>query len=170
MKKIIIIGCPGSGKSTFGRKLRDITGLPLYHLDMMYWNKDKTTVAKEVFLDRLYSAMNTEEWIIDGNYSRTVEERIKNYDTVFLFDLPTGVCIQGATDRLGKERYDLPWIDTELDSKFKKEIEDFPKNSLPAIYEFLDKYKENKTIVIFKSRQQADKYINDFKNCGVCQI
>ena len=50
MEKVIIIGCPDSGKSTFGRKLKIITGLPLYHLDMMFWNEDRTTVTKEVFI------------------------------------------------------------------------------------------------------------------------
>ena len=58
------------------------------------------------------------EWIIDGNYSRTIEERIKACDTVFLFDLPTEICLQGAVERLGKGRYDMPWISTELDPEF----------------------------------------------------
>ena len=53
MEKVIIIGCPGSGKSTFGRQLKRITGLPLYHLDMMLWNEDGTTVSKEIFIERL---------------------------------------------------------------------------------------------------------------------
>ena len=49
-KKVIIIGSPGSGKSTFARKLRDITGLPLHYLDMIWHRPDKTTVSKEEFL------------------------------------------------------------------------------------------------------------------------
>ena len=57
MKKIIVIGCPGSGKSTFARALHDKTGIPLYHLDMMYWNADKTTVEKSVFLERLSAVL-----------------------------------------------------------------------------------------------------------------
>ena len=61
MEKVIIIGCPGSGKSTFGRKLKRITGLPLFHLDMMFWNEDKTTVSKEVFTARLREAMSNPE-------------------------------------------------------------------------------------------------------------
>ena len=65
MKKIIIIGCPGSGKSTLSRSLHKITNIPLYHLDMLFWNEDKTTVEKSVFLDRLLKVIQNDEWIID---------------------------------------------------------------------------------------------------------
>ena len=73
MKKVIVIGCPGSGKSTFARELHDKTGIPLYHLDMMYWNADKTTVEKRVFLELLSAVLEKDEWIIDGNYGFTME-------------------------------------------------------------------------------------------------
>ena len=86
MKKIIVIGCPGSGKSHFSRELNAKTGIPLYHLDMMYWNIDKTSVEKSVFLDRLDSVMQKEKWIIDGNYASTMEMRISNSDTVIFLD------------------------------------------------------------------------------------
>ena len=72
MKKIIVIGCPGSGKSTFSRALHNKTGIPLYHLDMMYWNSNKTTVEKFIFLERLSEALQKSEWIIDGNYNSTI--------------------------------------------------------------------------------------------------
>ena len=64
MKKIIVIGCPGSGKSTVSRALHNKTGIPLYHLDMMYWNADKTTVEKSVFLERLSAVLKKDELII----------------------------------------------------------------------------------------------------------
>ena len=53
MKKVMVIGCSGSGKSTFSRALHDKTNIPLYYLDMLFWNADKTTVEKSVFLERL---------------------------------------------------------------------------------------------------------------------
>ena len=86
----------------------------------------------------------TDEWIIDGNYSRTVEMRLKECDTVILFDLPTEVCLQGATERLGKGRYDLPWLETELDPEFECFIKDFANNSLPKLYTLIEKYKSEK--------------------------
>ena len=77
MERIIVIGCPGSGKSTFSRALHQITGIPLVHLDMLFWNKDKTTVEKAVFLERLEKAMQQSRWIIDGNYATTMELRMQ---------------------------------------------------------------------------------------------
>ena len=89
--------------------------------------------------------------------------RLKECDTVFLFDLPTEVCLQGATERIGKGRYDLPWLETELDPEFAGFIKEFKENSLPKIYNLLEKYKNEKQIVIFKSREEADEYLE--KGC-----
>lgn len=158
MKKIIVIGCPGSGKTTFAEKLRDKTGLPLFYLDAIWHKPDKTHITREEYDARLSEILALDEWIIDGNYSRTMERRLAECDTVFLFDLPTEVCLEGAVARLGKERYDLPWIDTELDPKLKAEIEGFLQKNRPAIYALLEKYKDQKTVVVFKSREEADAY------------
>ncbi len=159
MKKVIVIGCPGSGKTTFAEKLNKMTGLPLYYLDAIWHKPDKTHIPREEFDERITEIFSTPEWIIDGNYKRTIEMRLKECDTVFLFDLPTEVCLQGATERIGKGRYDLPWIETELDEEFKQFIEEFPEKTLPAIYELIEKYKEGKQVIIFKSREEADEYI-----------
>ena len=160
MDKVIIIGCPGSGKTTFAEKLNKCTGLPLYYLDAIWHKPDKTHISREDFDERILEIFKKDKWIIDGNYKRTIEMRLKECDTVFLFDLTTEVCLQGATERIGKGRYDLPWIETELDPEFKQFIEEFPKDTLPQIYDLLEKYKDNKHIIIFKSREEADKFIS----------
>ena len=162
MKKIIVIGCPGSGKTTFAPKLRDKTGLPLFYLDAIWHKPDRTHISREEYDARLAEILALDSWIIDGNYSRTVECRVAACDTVFLFDLPVEVCLDGAVSRLGQKRYDMPWIDTELDPRLKREIEEFPSKNLPAIYSMLDRHKD-KIIVVFKSREQADDFLNSFK-------
>lgn len=159
MKKIIVIGCPGSGKTTFSEKLRDKMGLPLFYLDAIWHKPDKTHISREKYDMRLSEILDLDSWIIDGNYSRTIEKRIKACDTVILFDLPVSVCLDGAISRLGKERYDMPWIDKELDPRLKKEIEDFPNKNLPVIYALLEKYSD-RNIVIFKSREETDIFLN----------
>ena len=159
MKKIIVIGCPGAGKTTFAEKLRDKLGLPLYYLDAIWHKPDRTHISREEYDARLCEILALDSWIIDGNYSRTLETRIRACDTVFFLDLPVEVCLEGATSRLGRERYDIPWIDTELDLKLKQEIEEFPSKNSPYIYELLEKYND-KNIVVFKSRAEADAYLN----------
>ena len=84
MKKILVIGCPGSGKSTFARRLRDRTGLPLYPLDLLWHRPDKTTVSEAEFDAALAEILRKDRWIIDGNFSRTLERRLAECDTVFL--------------------------------------------------------------------------------------
>ena len=167
MKKVIVIGCPGSGKTTFSEKLRDKTGLPLYYLDAIWHRPDRTHISREEYDTTLSEILSLDRWIIDGNYKRTIESRLSACDTVFLFDLPTAVCLEGATERLGKERYDMPWIDTELDPALKKEIEDFPQKSLPDIYALLEKYAE-KTIIIFKNREQSNDFLIEY-NSLICK-
>ena len=163
MQRIIVIGCPGSGKTTFAEKLRDKTGLPLYYLDAIWHKPDRTHISRDEFETLVAEMLALDSWIIDGNYSRTIESRISVCDTVFLFDLPVEVCLEGAVSRLGKKRSDIPWIETELDPNLKIAIEEFPSKNLPAIYALIDKYKDGKTVVIFKSREQADAFLSGEK-------
>ena len=159
MKKVIVIGCPGSGKSTISRELHNKTGIPLYHLDMMYWNADKTTVEKSVFLERLSVVLGKDEWIIDGNYGSTMELRMAACDTVIYLDYPLDVCLDGIRNRRGKSRSDMPWIETEEDEEFIEFIRNYNKQQKPKVLELLEKYGD-KNIVIFKSREEADAFLN----------
>lgn len=158
MKRIIVIGCPGSGKSTFSRALREKTGLPLHYLDMLWHKPDKTNVSTEEFDKHLSEILETDRWIIDGNYSRTLEMRMKECDTVFLLDIPTADCLEGAASRVGKKREEMPWIEEEFDPEFKQYIIDFKSTKLPSVYALLEKYSD-KNIIIFKSRNEIDNYL-----------
>ena len=160
-KKIMIIGSPGSGKSTFARKLRDKSGLPLFYLDMIKHKPDRTEILREEFNIKLAEIIKMSEWIIDGNYQRTLEVRMEKADTIILFDLPTEVCLDGAKARIGTKREDLPWIETEetFEGEFKQWIEDFSEKQLPEIYSLLEKYRD-KEIVVFRSREDADVFIS----------
>ncbi|MBQ3519190.1 MAG: adenylate kinase [Clostridia bacterium] len=160
MNKVIVIGCPGSGKSTFSRALHALTSLPLYHLDLLKWNSDKTTVSKEVFLERLQNVLVLDKWIIDGNYGSTIELRMKECDTVFFLDYPVEVCIDGIRQRQGKQRSDMPWIETEDDAEFPEFIRNYNSQSRPKVLELLNNYPQ-KDVFIFKNRKEADEYLNN---------
>ena len=163
MERIIVIGCPGAGKSTFARRLRDLTGLPLHHLDMIWHLPDRSTITEAEFDQRLDRILAQDRWIIDGNYGRTLEKRLERCDAVFLLDLPAAACLEGARERIGRPREDLPWTEEELDPEFRQWIEDFPRTQLPGIYRALDRLGAGKEIHIFRSREEADRWAEEFR-------
>lgn len=158
MKKIIVIGCPGGGKSTFSRALHEKTGIPLHYLDMVYWNADKTKVNKDVFRSKLANILQENSYIIDGNYRSTMEMRLQSCDTVFFLDYDTETCISGVLSRMGKPREDMPWVETEEDTDFTDYIKAFISENRPQIISLLETYSD-KNIIIFKSREESAKYL-----------
>lgn len=158
MQKVIIIGCPGSSKSTLAKKMHEITHLPVIHLDNLYWNSDKTTVSNEEWMARLSYALALDKWIIDGNYASSMEYRMQASDTIIFLDYPNDVCIDGIKRRVGMKHDDLPWIETELDDQFLDFVAHFNTDSRENILHLLHKYKD-KNIVILKNRNDADNYL-----------
>ena len=161
MKKIMIIGCPGSGKSTFAKKLNQITQIPLYHCDMLYWNVDKSYVSKEVFVQRLNEIISSDQWIIDGNYGSTMKLRLEACDTVFFLDFNVDVCLSGLESRKSQVREDMPWSgsDEQLDEELYQFVLNYNTLNRPSVLELLNGY-SNKHIKIFEHRNELDEYLN----------
>ena len=155
MKKIIVLGCSGSGKSTFAIRLQNITKLPLYHLDNIWWKPDRTHISRDEFDRKLDDLVNRDNWIIDGDYSRTYEKRIAACDTVFFLDYDVEVCLQGIIDRVGKERRDIPWTDNKPDPELVKLVKNYETEDKPVLIELLNKYSD-KDIIMLHSREEAN--------------
>ena len=157
----MIIGCPGSGKSTFAKKLNQITQIPLYHCDMLYWNGDKSYVSKEVFIQRLNEIISSDQWIIDGNYGSTMKLRLEACDTVFFLDFNVDVCLSGLESRKGQLREDMPWSgsDEQLDEELYQFVLNYNTLNRPIVLELLNGY-SNKYIKIFEHRNELDEYLN----------
>lgn len=162
MKKVIVIGCPGAGKSTFARKLSAKTGLPLHYLDMVWHMPDRTTLDREAFVARLEEILAGEEWIIDGNYLHTMPLRLRHCDTVFIFDLPVEACLAGAESRIGKPREDMPWTEDTMDDEFRQWIVEFPTRQLPVVRSLLSEYRQKLNIFEFRSRDDADGFLSRY--------
>jgi adenylate kinase family enzyme len=130
---------------------------------MLFWNENKTTVEKSVFLERLSVVMKKDEWIIDGNYASTMELRLKEADTVFFLDYPLDVCLAGIEERKGTRRSDMPWIETEDDAEFIEFVKNFNSETRPQVIELLNKYSA-KSIYVFADRTEADEFLKKQKN------
>ena len=105
----------------------------------------------------LSEILRKDRWIIDGNFSRTLERRLAECDTVYLFDLPLADCIAGVEARIGTKREDMPWIETAFDPEFREFITHFSETRLPSIYALLEKHKD-KTLTVFHSRAECEAY------------
>lgn len=163
MKRVVVTGSPGSGKSVFSIRLHEKTGLPLYHLDNVWWKPDRTHVTREEFDARLADILKEDEWILDGSYSRTFEPRIKACDTVILLDYDTDVCLQGIKDRVGQVRPDIPWTEQTLDPELVALVKGFRTEQRPEILRLLKRYADGRAILIFHDRAEADLWLNGFR-------
>ena len=157
MNRILIIGSPGAGKSTFAKELARRTGLPLYHLDLICFHDNGEMESREIFDEKLQEILETERWIIDGYYPRTLEHRLKYADTVFFFDLPEEVCLEGATQRLGVKRDDNPVVETELNESLRERILTFRIFNTSYIEDLLEDF-EGK-IIRFHKREDIENWL-----------
>lgn len=158
--KIIVLGCSGSGKSTFARSLNAWTGLPLIHLDNIWWKADRTHITREEFDRELEILLQGDKWIIDGDYSRTYEVRIRSCDTIVFLDYSEEVCMSGINGRVGKLRADIPWVEHQLDPELVELVRNYHKDNRPVLYTLMEKYPE-KQALIFKTRSQADEWLSE---------
>ncbi|MGN1020913.1 MAG: adenylate kinase [Aristaeellaceae bacterium] len=154
-QRILIIGCPGSGKTTFALRLAEKTGLPLYHLDSLYWRADRTHLTREELADVLRPILASPRWIIDGNYNSTMPLRVEASEEVIFLDYPTEVCLAGVRARMGKPHADLPWLETQEDPAFMDSIRRYAAQSRPRVLALMAAHPE-KTFIILRSREEAE--------------
>lgn len=164
MERIMIIGCGGSGKSTLARALGEKTGLPVVHLDQIWWAPGNWQhLEREEFDRRLMQELEKPRWIMDGNFNRTIEARLEQCDTVIYLDMNRLVCLKSWLGRViqnwGHARPDMAegckeWIDPE----FATWIWNFNKNNRKRYYELLEQQTEKK-VLIFKNRRQVAKFL-----------
>ena len=163
MKRIIIIGCPGSGKTRLARTLGEKLNLTVVHLDRLWWTRGWETVTMEEFDARLERALALDSWIIDGNYSRTMEVRMAKCDTIVYLDYSRWACLWGMCQRIlrnyGKARPDMPeGCPERFDWEFIKYIWNFNKNNRVMNNTWIAKAKHAKAIVL-KNRKETAAFL-----------
>ena len=158
--RIIVLGCPGSGKSTFARALAARTGLPLIHLDSVWWRADGSHISRDEFDRALSELLAGEKWIIDGDYSRTYEVRLRAADTVIFLDYPEDVCMAGIVGRVGEERPDMPWTESTLDPELVAMVKNYARDNRPVLLDLLRRYADRQ-VLVFTDRTRADRWLSE---------
>ncbi len=159
MKRIVIIGSGGSGKSVLARELGDILGIPVVHLDAVYWRPGWMEPPKEEWHNKVAELTRGDCWIIDGNYGGTMEVRFQAADTIVFLDLPRILCLWRVIKRrfqyLGRQRPDMaPGCPEKVDWMFLKWIWRYPTIQRLEVVELLNRYTHDRRM--FRLRTAKD--------------
>ncbi len=163
MERVLIIGSNGAGKSTFSFRLAEKTGLPLIHIDQIYW-QDAWDVTPEAEFDRRVQAeTQNPRWIIEGNNLRSLPRRLVRADTVFWFEFPPPLCVLNIFRRewayRGRVRPDMPdQCVSRCDMKFLRMVWDFNRRNHRKIAAMLPNA-ENIRVIRFTNYRQVEGYL-----------
>lgn len=164
MKRILVLGPSGSGKSTFAKALADRLALPWICLDHYYWKPNWVETPEEEWREVVASLIAQDEWVMDGNYSKTLEMRIRKADTAIFLDVPRRVSFWRVFKRRiihrGKVRAELAeGCKEKIDLDFLRWIWGYPTRTRPLVDRILDDNSKDKTIVVLKGAKQAEEYL-----------
>ncbi len=163
MERILIIGCGGAGKSTLARQLGEKLGLPVVHLDKLWWKPGWVERDQEEFDAKLAVELEKPRWIMDGNFNRTIPQRIAKCDTVIYLDFPRLACLLGVCKRVlttyGKVRPDMgEGCPERLDFEFLKWVWNFNSKNRENYYRLLNEATHAETIVL-KNRRMVKRFL-----------
>ncbi len=166
MQRIVILGCSGSGKSTFARALGATLNRPVTHLDAIFWRPGWVETPRPEFAAMQERLVQAETWIMDGNYSATLDIRLERADTILYFDLPRRVCLWSVMRRVltyhGRSRPDLsPGCPEKFDFGFLLLTWNHRKRSRPGVLQKLAKRRPNQTVHIFRRRREAYAFLEE---------
>lgn len=163
----MVIGSGGSGKSTFARRLGEILGVEVVHLDREHWRPGWVEPPKEVWRSRVERLSGGESWIIDGNYSGTLDVRLAACDTVVFLDLPRSVCLWRVLKRsvtlrgrtrpdMGEgcvEQFDLSYL------SFLAWVWNYPSRTRPKVFEKIEKHARGKRVVRLRTPASVEQFL-----------
>ncbi len=169
MQRIMIIGCGGAGKSHLARKLHEITGLPLIHLDRYYWMPGWVEPSKAYWQEKMKELVQGDEWIMDGNYGGTMNIRISRADAIIFLDVPTFTCLSQALRRTirhwGNTRPDMTAGCNERFSwSFLHYILNYRRTRRSDIMRKLDEVKASSKIYVPKNRLEINHMLAEFES------
>jgi adenylate kinase family enzyme len=164
MKRVMIIGGPGSGKSVVAKRLHAITGLPLYHLDRLYWPLGWQAPPQEEWHRTVAQIAAREEWIMDGGYRNSFHLRMPRADTILWLDLPRRLAFPRVIRRMafqfGRVHEDAaPGCPERFDWAFLKWAWTFRRKHAAKYHLTLAAHASHATVMIFTSPREADRFL-----------
>lgn len=165
MKRVLLLGAGSSGKSTLAKRLARKTGLPLIHLDGIYWRSGWNETPKQEWVSTIERLIQQPEWIMDGNYGGTLDLRLTASDTVIIMDTSPWSCIGRLVKRrlrhAGRSRPEMALGCPErLDAKFLWWMATYRMRRVPDILAKLRKAQHSdKSIIVLRSALEAESFI-----------
>lgn len=163
MERILIIGCGGAGKSTLARQLGERLNIPVVHLDKLFWKPGWVETTPAEFDEALAKELEKPQWIMDGNFNRTMPQRMERCDTIIYLDFSRFACLRGVAKRMlttyGKVRPDMrEGCPERIDFEFLKWVWNFNKNKRDEYYRLLNEAEGIETIAL-KNRRQVKRFL-----------
>ena len=164
MNKVLVIGSGGSGKSTFSKRLNEILGIGVIHLDTLYWKPGWIETPKSEWGERVEELLNQDSWIMDGNYSGTLDIRLEACDTVIFLDIARTVCLWRVLKRLlmyrRGNRLDMAQgCEERFSLQFMIWIWNYPKRTRPKVLRLLEENSQGKNVIRLRTQDEGDRFL-----------
>ena len=168
MKRVLIIGSGGAGKSALAIQLGPVLGIPVIHLDRLYWKNGWQKPDRDAWRETISRLVAGDEWVMDGNYGGTLDIRIPTADTVVYLDFPPLLCLWRVIKRRFQyrecDRPDMaPGCPEKIDLEFLKWIWNFRRDRKPGILTSVEMYGKGKSLIILKDPEEVSAFLREIK-------
>jgi adenylate kinase family enzyme len=166
MRRVLVIGSGGSGKSTFSTRLGELLNLEVHHLDKLFWHPGWVETPRDEWLKMVTELTDRDSWILDGNFSGTLDVRMRKADTVIFLDMSRWLCLWRIITRVMRYRDGTrPDMAEDCRERFNFEfiswVWNYPRRSKPKVVKLLAQHAEGKKIVWLRSKAEVEKFLTD---------